>query len=407
MFFKPSPKALAGTALVAVTVFGLSACASAGSEGGTSEESGASEVCGTVPTIAPVDPNGLLKDYSAEVVDSFNGFPFEVQESAWKDWKSDKTSGFTAALVGQAPAAPFIATMNESIRTSLEKEGFEVVADFAPDDPTNVPLQIQQFQQALALKPDVIIFTAGAPEPAIDLVAAAHDAGVLVVGAQVPIDSPFAVSVVPNQVKQAMITGAATLKAIDGKGSILRVNGIPGIQPQLDAQAGFDAVLELCPDVKVAGEVTGLFQPPTAQAETIKYLSTNPTPVDAVLQDGTMGLGIANAFNEVGQDLPVIADVGASQGFASYGLQNPDYPYNGTAQPAVRTGEVSVQVAKMILEGAGPKLNLIVWDPILMDQNNLAEYAEKSWPLESFAAVEGPADSFLPESILSQYFAKK
>lgn len=403
MFFKASPKALAGTALVAVAVFGLAACASGGSESETSEASGQ---CGTVPNIAPVDPSGLLNDYSAEIVSSFNGFPFEVQESAWKDWKSEKTSGFTAALVGQAPAAPFIATMNESIRTSLVKEGFEVVADFAPDDPTNVPLQIQQFQQALALKPDVIIFTAGAPEPAIDLVAAAQEAGVLVVGAQVPIDSPFAVSVVPNQVKQAMITGAATLKAIDGQGSVLRVNGIPGIQPQLDAQAGFDAVLNLCPDVTVTGEVTGLFQPPTAQAETIKFLSTNPAPVDAVLQDGTMGLGIANAFNEVGQDLPVIADVGASQGFASYGLQNPDYPYNGTPQPAVRTGEVAVQVAKMILEGAGPKLNLIVWDPVLMDQANLAEYAEKSWPLESFAAVEGPADSFLPTNILNQYFSK-
>lgn len=403
MFLKSSPKVLAGTAVLAMAVLGLSACSSGNTDSESSEASGK---CGTVPNIAPIDPNGVLAGFNAEVVDSFNGYPFTVQESAWMDWKSEKTSGFTAALVGQAPAAPFIATMNESIRTSLVKEGFEVVADFAPDDPTNVPLQIQQFQQALALKPDVIIFTAGAPEPAIDLVKAAYDAGIPVVGAQVPIDSPYAVSVVPNQVQQAMISGAASLGAIGGTGNVLRVNGIPGIQPQLDAKAGFDAVLALCPNVKVAGEVTGLFQPPTAQAETIKFLSTNPAPIDAVLQDGTMGLGIANAFNEVGQELPVIGDVGASQGFASYGLQNPEYPYNGTTQPAARTGEVSVQVAKMILEGAGPKLNQIVWNPFLMDQKNLSEYAEDSWPLESFAAVEGPADSFLPDSILNQYFTK-
>ena len=57
--------------------------------------------------------------------------------------------------------------MSAAIRTSLKANGVKIVGDFAPDDPSNVPLQLQQFNEALSLKPDVIIYTAIAPEPSV------------------------------------------------------------------------------------------------------------------------------------------------------------------------------------------------------------------------------------------------
>ena len=173
--------------------------------------------------------------------------------------------------------------MSEAIRTSLKANGVKIVGDFAPDDPSNVPLQLQQFNEALSLKPDVIIYTAIAPEPSVGLAKAAHDAGIPLVAAQVPIDSEYAVSVTRNTPLAIAQVTAGTVASIGGKGNVLRVDGIPGIPVSTFASLGIDAVLENCPEVKVAGSVTGFFQPATAQAEVQKFLATNPAGVDAVL----------------------------------------------------------------------------------------------------------------------------
>ncbi|APH46033.1 hypothetical protein BMW26_14505 [Microbacterium sp. 1.5R] len=350
------------------------------------------------------DPSGLLAEFPEDIVNGFNLWPYEIRKSAWADYASEKTEGYTAALVGMPPASPFIATMTEAIRSSLEAEGVEIVADFAPDDPSNVPLQLQQFNEALALKPDVIIYTPIAPEPSIDLVKQAFDAGIPVIAAQVPIDSEYAISVTRNVPLAVAEVTAGTLGAIGGKGSVLRVQGIPGIPNTTFADLGTDAILDTCPEVKVVGEVTGFFQPATAQAEVLKFLSTNPAGVDAVLQSGTMGLGIYNAFVESGLEAPPIADDGATQGFSAWALQNPDYPYFGTTTPSVRTGEVVAEVALRTLKGEGPKINQIVQPSVIVTQDNLADYAEESWKITDGADLAGSPDDYEPTERLDQFF---
>ncbi|WP_198032339.1 substrate-binding domain-containing protein [Microbacterium sp. 1.5R] len=398
--------ARAGLAIVLLSVSGLvvAGCAPSGS-GAPSASSGTSaEGCGVVPTTPVSDPSGLLAEFPEDIVNGFNLWPYEIRKSAWADYASEKTEGYTAALVGMPPASPFIATMTEAIRSSLEAEGVEIVADFAPDDPSNVPLQLQQFNEALALKPDVIIYTPIAPEPSIDLVKQAFDAGIPVIAAQVPIDSEYAISVTRNVPLAVAEVTAGTLGAIGGKGSVLRVQGIPGIPNTTFADLGTDAILDTCPEVKVVGEVTGFFQPATAQAEVLKFLSTNPAGVDAVLQSGTMGLGIYNAFVESGLEAPPIADDGATQGFSAWALQNPDYPYFGTTTPSVRTGEVVAEVALRTLKGEGPKINQIVQPSVIVTQDNLADYAEESWKITDGADLAGSPDDYEPTERLDQFF---
>lgn len=397
------PRFAAGIALVAAGAFAMSGCAGA-APGGKSASPSVTAGCGVVPDTGANDPNGLLKGFSNDVVKAFNLYPFEVRKSAWADFKSPKDGGYKAALVGMPPASPFIAVMSDAIRSSLKEAGVDIIADFAPDDPSNVPLQLQQFNEALALKPDVIIYTPIAPEPSIDLVKAAHAAGIPVVAAQTPIDSEFAVTVTHNSTLSIAEDSAGVLKAIGGKGSVLRVAGIPGIPNETFAKSGMDLMLKTCPDVKVAGEVTGLFQPATAQAEVLKFLATHPQGVDGVLQSGTMGLGIYNAFVESGLPVPPINDDGASRGFAAWALNNPDYPYIGTTTPAARTGEVVADVALRILKGEGPKINQIVAKSVIVTQENLADYADKSWSITDGKDLTGKPDDYEPKERLDQFF---
>lgn len=392
-------------AFVALGALALAGCSSttAGDAPSTSG-TGSADSCGSVPQVGANDPSGLLSGFSQEIQDGYNGYPFEIQKSAWADWKSEKSDGFTAAIVGQAPAAPFIAVYQETLAAALKATGVEVVLNVAPNDPTDVPGQLQQFSQAISLKPDIIFFNPGAPEPAIDLVDEAHDAGIPVVSVVVPIDSPNAISVTYNAVLQSMTTASQVFDSIGGSGSVLEVTGVPGIPNEVFWEAGRDRALEACPGVDIAGSVQGLFQPPLAQQAVVQYLATNPAGVDAVIQAGTMGWAIRDAFTQAGQPVPPIQDVGASQGMAAYALANPDYAYFGTATPPVAMAKMAAQVGVKVLEGAGLKINHVVWNPYVVDSSNLKDVTEASWAVEDGTDL-APEKVYFTDEQTAEFFS--
>lgn len=385
---------VAAAASAALGALVLAGCAPAGGPatpdtgaapggGGTAGgETAAAGTCGSIPDIGANDPSGLLADMSPEIQDGYNGYPYAVQESAWAGWKSEKTEGFTAAIVGTAPAAPFIAAYQDALAKSLEAAGVNIVLNVAPTDPSDVPGQLQQFGQALALKPDIIFFNPVAPEPAVDLVNDAQAAGIPVVSLVVPIDSPNAISVVYNAVLQSMTTASELFGAIGGSGDVLEVNGVAGIPNQLFWDAGRDHALELCPGIEVVGSVQGMFQPPLAQQAVVQYLSTNPAGVDAVIQAGTMGWAIRDAFVQSGHEVPPMQDLGASQGMAAYAAQHPDYIYFGSVSPPIPMAQMAAQVGIKVLHGAGPKFNQIVWAPHIIDSSTVGDFVDPAWSTE-------------------------
>lgn len=386
----------------------LSACAATPDRGSDAVEpdGDASGTCGTVPDVGANDPDGLLEQFSAEVASAYNGHPLQVRESAWSDWAPDHEGPYRAALITNPPSNPFQVSLYEALRETLAENDVELIAEYAPASYTDVPQQLQQFEQAVSLDPDIIYFMPLAPGPAVEAVAAAADAGIPVVGVHVPIDSEYAVSVTQNSVLQAIEAGARVFETIGGEGTVLQVRGIPGIATDVDASAGYEAALELCPDITVAGEVTGNFEPGTAQAETLRYLAANPVPVDAVIQSGTMGVGVLQAFLESGRDPVPIADLGASQGFVSWALQNPDYPYVGSGTPSARMGQVIAEVGIRMLHGEGPKVNQLVTRSLIVTRDNLAELGDESWETTDTTDFIGDPEQYFPEGTLDEFFAQ-
>lgn len=397
---------LAGTAVLALAALGLAGCSGAQGTGSAAQPtaSAADGQCGSVPDLGANDPDGLLAEFSPETAAAYNAYPLQIRKSAWADWKSEKDGGYTAAIVGMPPASSFVNLMLDTVRQELAAADVEIIADLAPDDPTNVPLQLQQFSQAVALKPDVIFFIPLAGEPSIDAVKSAGEAGIPVISMQSTVDSEYAVSLTGNSVLQAMNVGAETLKTIGGTGNVLRVTGIPGISTEVYAEDGFQNILELCPDVNIAGEVTGFYEATTAQTATLQYLATNPAGVDAVLQSGTMGLGVLNAFHESGQEAPPIGDIGATQGFAAWAAENTEYPYAGSTTPTVRQSQVAVDIALRILRGEGPKINQFVNDPLVVNRSNLDDMVEPDWKTTDSTDLAGDPEEFFPEEVLKEFF---
>lgn len=397
--------ALTGAMLLAVGMAACSASPSATPSTATTAESGeAASTCGSVPVLEPKDTDGVLAEFDEATVANYNGYSQPIQASAWAEWAPEGAGPYTAALVTTPPSNPFQVTMVGALREGLEEQGIEVIFDQAAAGFADVPQQLALLDQAVALEPDIILFQPLASGPAVDAVNAAGEAGIPVVGIFNAIDSAYAVNVAFNNTAQAAIIAAGVLEEAGGAGTVLTVTGIPGIQQDTDARAGSDAALALCPDVEVVGEVAGNYQNSLAQSAVLQFLATNPAGVDMVLQSGTMGLGVLQAFLQSGREPALIGDIGSSRGFIAYAHENPDAPYFGTSGPDEAIGATMADVAARILAGQGPKINQLIKTPLIITNDNLADAYVDGWALDDStnAALEG--DEFLAGAELDVFF---
>src|SRR3954447_7278971 len=151
--------ALAGAA--AVTTLVLTACgsgASGGTAAGASGSSAAAGKCGSVPNVAPKDPQNVLAGLPHDVSAAYNGYTGEVLPSAWADWKPSHPAPYRVAILSDPPVNAFQTTLFESMTSELQKAGgLQVVARVSPQAQNGVPGDLQLLTQRVADKPDLII----------------------------------------------------------------------------------------------------------------------------------------------------------------------------------------------------------------------------------------------------------
>lgn len=157
-------------ALIAIATLLVAACG--GSPAATSSASGS---CGSVPTIAPQDPDGVLSALPANVRAWYNGYEVPVYKSQWADWKPKHPAPYTVGLA----FGPIINPFQTAIYASL--------AD---------PIQAAAKQGV----PSIMWINA--------------------------LDSRYAVNVSANDWGGAAALGSQ-LKHLNGKGNVLGVHGIP------------------------------------------------------------------------------------------------------------------------------------------------------------------------------------
>ncbi|KFF98901.1 hypothetical protein IQ62_21715 [Streptomyces scabiei] len=399
------------SAVLATAMTSLVACGGSTSTGTTNAEpqkSVAPGTCGSVPQKAPKDGSGALAALGASVEANYNGFTQPVEASAWKDWKPSHDGPFKVAISWPPPINTFQAETLAGVKKTLTASGeVTITKELAPTSPADVPGQLQQINQLIADKPDLIIAQPIAPGPSAKVMDAAAKAGIPVVSGWTTTPTASAVSVGFNNWLQAATTAAKVVQSMGGKGSVLLVHGIPGVQQDADAMAGFKAVLAQCPDIKVAGEVTGGYVNATTKAAVLQFLSTHPAGVDGVLQSGNMGLGVINAFQQLGKKVPPLADLGSTRGTIAYAHKNAsDYQEFGTGTPNTAIGTAIAKVALKILAGDGPKVNQIVTQPDYITNENLDKIYEKDWTVTSTGEAASPTDKFMSDSYIANFFAK-
>ncbi|NBX35425.1 hypothetical protein EBR16_08740, partial [bacterium] len=130
---------------------------------------------------------------------------------------------------------------------------------------------------------DAIIVCCSNPTALNQTVKYAYDKGVPTFSFTGYLTSPYAVNSSVNYQVAGKDLGLWLGNEIGKKGNVLVVQGIPGTSGSDSQDRGIKAGLATFPDVKIVGDVAGMWTDQVAQAEVQKWLSTNPGQLDGIV----------------------------------------------------------------------------------------------------------------------------
>lgn len=361
--------------------------------------------CGSLPGALPADPDGTLANISDAAKRGFEGVDFTLSASAWADTAENKgpwTIGYSAlpitGAINQAYLDQFQKRFDEAKKAGLVEGDLQV--NLMPDPAAMSPAQqLQGYESLVAKDVDGILIQAFSPA---GMTSAIDEAGAqgIVTSSFTPIDSAFAVSSQVSFFQDAGSAAAAVLGQLDGPAKVLIVNGIAGIDPQVQGSLGVQAALSECPDVEVVAEIPAMFTNATAKTAVQNFLASYPGEIDAVLHLGGMATGIINAFEQVGRDVPLVTMNGSSAGaFAYWAANRESYSPAGVVGSPEQQADAVWEVLIRTLAGKGPKSNYMPLVPTLITSDNVDDFTVEGADQTSDASVKAGAPYFTPEQM--------
>jgi ribose transport system substrate-binding protein len=182
---------------------------------------------------------------------------------------------------------------------------------------------------------------------------------VVVVGA--PTYCKSAMNVSFNIYHSTFESAEAIAKALNYKGNILEVTGIPGADDTSTNQLAANAAFKGHPGLKVVGTVAGNWTASVAQTAVTQWLATHPTKVDAIMDEGAMGVAAETALQQAGRPLAVTNFYESDCQELAFAKQHPDLVPIMLDQAPGPGVFAMVTTAARILNGQSPKLNTILF----------------------------------------------
>jgi ribose transport system substrate-binding protein len=400
-------------ALIAFVVGSLvvAACGDDDSDQGEGEGAASNgQACGTIPDQMPDDPDGVLTALPKKLQEAYNGLPVTMQRSPWADWKPKHDPPFKVGVSFPTTQTPFGADFIKRVQ-ELGKQEPNVSEVIVRISNNNVATQVQQLRGLIRDEVDIIIAGSLSLDAEVPVVREATKAGIpFIEFTGPPPPAPGAIGFFTNNWLAAAEMAQKLVRQLDGEGRVLMVHGIPQTKVDQITFAGANAVFDRCPDIETVGNLDGQFSPPVAKAETLKFLSANPQPIDAVVQTAGMAVGILQAFEQSGREIPPIADQGATPGFLAYWAEHRDsYHPVASGQGAVTTTDLVWEIAMRTLAGEGPKLNNIFLRALLITDENLDEWVKPEWtPSTIQPAYADPPDrdQLVTNEEMDEFFTK-
>ncbi|MCE2738169.1 MAG: ABC transporter substrate-binding protein [Rhodobacter sp.] len=297
-----------------------------------------------------------------------------IGESAYRDFIAKNPPpwkiGYASSYAGNTWRAAVMDRLQNEIIPKWQALGLidEVIIT---QSNLNDSVQIQQMRQLVDQGVDAIIVCCSNPTALNATVEYAHQQGVPVFSGIGYLTSPHAINSSANFVVGGRMMGEWMAKEIGGAGNVLVVEGIPGASASDSQNVGIQAALADFPDVKVVGQIAGMWTDQVAQAEIQRWLATNPGQLDGIIIQSASELGALRALQQSGRDM-VPFTIGSELGALCYWRNNPDFVSGAIhAWPPGDDFEMIWNIMMRTLQGQGPKVQSILTTPIMMDRDQM------------------------------------
>jgi ribose transport system substrate-binding protein len=288
-----------------------------------------------------------------------------IGPSAYRDWKPKKgppwTIGYASSYAGNTWRAAALEHLEKDLIPKWKKLG--LIKDvIVTQSNLKDSVQIQQMRQLVDRGVDALIICCSNPTALNETVKYAYDKGVPTFSMVGYVTSPYAVNSSTNFVVTGKKIGEWLVDEIGKKGDVLVVEGIPGTSTSDSLDRGMKTGLATSPDVKIVGDVAGMWTDQVAQAEVQKWLANHPGDISGVIVQSAAELGVLRALEQSGRKMPPVA-IGGETGALCYWRHHPDYISSATqGWPPADEMELTWNIMMRTLEGQGPKIQSVLVD---------------------------------------------
>lgn len=252
---------------------------------------------------------------------------FSVQHAKWASETVDtakfkKDPPYNVAMIVQGPTNGWGTIFDTVMRYELKQSGKVKSTLYVPWNGTTES-QANGIDDAIAKKVDVIVLTAlsraGLKAPVERAVAAGIP--VLTCMATVAGEGPT-LDVSRNLPMMGYESAKALAEKLHGKGNVVMLHGIPGVDAAEFWKSGAHAAFKEYPGIKVVAEQNGNWSVSDALDRMRAVLTAQPK-IDGVWVGGLeMGVSVINAFKDAGRPLPVMAGTNPINGFLRLAIEN-------------------------------------------------------------------------------------
>ena len=206
-----------------------------------------------------------------------------------------KTIGFAVSTL----ANPFFVTMKEGGEAKAAELGLGFVVLDAQDSPEK---QFSQVQDLIIRKVDVLIINPVDSDAIVPAVLEANAAGIPVITVTRPSNGGVVAQHLDIDNKEAgMLAAVAMANALNGKGRVAILEGIPGAPSATDRQQGFVNELKKYPDIQVVTSLTANYSREQGATVAEDILQGNPVLNGIYGHNDEMALGAVRAAIAAGR----------------------------------------------------------------------------------------------------------
>jgi ribose transport system substrate-binding protein len=205
-------------------------------------------------------------------------------------------------------------------------------------------------------------------------------------------------------VKYAYDKGEWLTTELGKKGNVLVVEGIPGTSTSDSLDRGIKQGLGMTPDVKIVGDVAGMWTDQVAQAEVQKWLANHPGDLDGVVVQSAAELGVLRALEQSGRKM-VPVSIGGEEGALCYWRHHPKYitaAYQGW--PPGDEIELTWNIMMRTMEGQGPKIESVLVEPTKLTYDDVAKLLPESCNEASDKWINVGEDRWASKKYLDSFF---